>query len=78
MVHFMQKGHAVKVDYAGQGIDFGDLYFKIGNIGVGVEICEEPGDLIRRRWGIRFCEIILNLSASHFSIGKNDSKTASC
>ena len=69
-----QKGHAVKVDYAGQsGIDFGDLYFKVGNIGVGVEICEEAWGPDSSVDGVSgSCEIILNLSASHFSIGKNE------
>ena len=67
------KGRHTTIDYAGyQDTYFGDLFFKVGEIGIGVEICEEA-------WGAESpideiagaCEVILNMSASHFSLGKN-------
>lgn len=51
---------------------FGDLYFDIGGIKIGFEICEEawvanrPGALLARR----DVDLILNPSASHFAFGK--------
>lgn len=69
-----QRGEQTKVSYAGfENIDFGDLYFKVGNVGIGIEICEEAWGAESPNEGVAgSCEIVLNLSASHFSIGKND------
>ncbi len=64
---------AVSVTLCGQQVQAGDLYYKFGAIGVGVEICEEA-------WAdeasfVRYAdhvEVVLNPSASHFAIGKYD------
>jgi NAD+ synthase (glutamine-hydrolysing) len=60
----------VQVDSA--RVPVGDLYFEIGGIRLGFEICEDawaatrPGSHLARR-GV---DIILNPSASHFAFGK--------
>lgn len=65
------KGLVCNISFAGFSVPLGDLTYKIGDIGLGVEICEEA-------WGpesgveshVGRCDIIFNPSASHFSIGK--------
>jgi NAD+ synthase (glutamine-hydrolysing) len=60
------------VDIQGTRIPVGDLYFDIGGIRFGFEICEDawaaarPGMHLARR-GV---DVILNPSASHFAFGK--------
>lgn len=70
------SGKKVEIEYAGQkNVDFGDLYFRVGNVGVGIEICEEAWGPEQSLNGVSgACEIVLNLSASHFAIGKNNSR----
>ena len=68
------KGKTVEISYGGfEGVRFGDVFYKIGDVGVAIEICEEawgPESSIDSIAGS--CELVLNLSASHFSMGKND------
>ena len=40
-----EKGASIRISYADQdSIDFGDLYFKIGKVGLGIEICDIESD----------------------------------
>jgi NAD+ synthase (glutamine-hydrolysing) len=58
----------------GSRLPIGDLYFDIGGVTIGFEICEDawvatrPGSALARK-GV---DIILNPSASHFAFGKID------
>ncbi len=55
-----------------QEIPVGDLYYNVGGVKIGFEICEDawvaqrPGARLARR----SCDVILNPSASHFAFGK--------
>lgn len=69
-------GHYAEFEYAGcKNVLLGDLYFKVGDVGVGLEICEEA-------WGVQSSlssisgdiDLILNSSASHFAVGKNGTR----
>jgi len=65
------KGQVSEVVFAGFTAPLGDLTYKIGEIGLGVEICEEawgPESGIEAHVGR--CDLIFNPSASHFSMGK--------
>ena len=65
---------AAMVERGGRSIPIGDLYFDLGGVGVGFEICEDawvadrPGGRLARK-GI---DVLLNPSASHFSFGKQE------
>ena len=69
-----KAGQVAKVNIHGRDIPFGDLVFSSNGIKFGFEICEDawsnsrPGASLARR-GV---DIILNPSASHFSIGKRE------
>ncbi|MFZ5895663.1 MAG: NAD(+) synthase [Myxococcota bacterium] len=58
----------------GERVPFGDLYFDIGGVKIGFEICEDAW--IAQRPGaelsLRAVDIILNPSASHFAFGKHE------
>ncbi len=60
----------------GVQVPVGDLVFKINNVRIGLEICEDawvvnrPGNALAKR-GVDF---ILNPSASHFAFGKTDTR----
>ena len=67
-----QFGRRVETVFAGASVPFGDVRYQFGNVGVGVEICEEA-------WGsegaaaahaLAGIEIVVNPSASHFALGK--------
>lgn len=70
------KGKVSKVKIGGTTYPAGDLYFDIGGIRIGCEICEDawvkerPGAELSKR-GV---ELILNPSASHFAFGKRDQR----
>lgn len=62
----------VSVD--GRDVPIGDLFFDVGGVKIGFEICEDAwvanrpgGDL-----AVRAVDLILNPSASHFAFGKKD------
>jgi len=65
------KGRTSFVNLCGQVVPIGDHHYKFGDVGVGVEICEEA-------WGSSSLiaahtddlDIVLNPSASHFALGK--------
>lgn len=57
----------------GQTVPFGDLSYQLGNLHLGIVICEEAwssegtaGDS-----ALSGCELVVNLSASHFALGKS-------
>ncbi len=56
----------------GQEYPLGDIYFDIGGIRVGFEICEDAWVALRPGSDLSFkgVDVILNPSASHFSFGK--------
>ncbi len=67
-----QFGRREETVFAGMTVPFGDVRYQFGNVGVGVEICEEA-------WGsegaaaahaLAGIEIVVNPSASHFALGK--------
>lgn len=60
------------VAYAGSsGVPFGDPWLQVGEMSMGVEICEEAWS---ERRPLRYappCEVVFHLSASYFAIGKH-------
>ena len=60
------------VEVLGSSYPIGDIFFQIGNIRIGLEICEDawvaarPGAAL----ALQGIDIILNPSASHFAFGK--------
>jgi NAD+ synthase (glutamine-hydrolysing) len=67
-------GHRTRVAVGSQSYPLGDLYFNVGGVRIGFEICEDawvanrPGSEL----SLRGVDIILNPSASHFAFGKTD------
>ena len=57
--------------FCGTTVPIGDLWYQLGDVGVGIEICEEA-------WGAKpgaahysdGLDVVLNSSASHFALGK--------
>lgn len=68
------RGVRSSVVVDGREVPVGDLVFLIDDLTLGFEICEDAW--VADRPGIRLAQrgvdIILNLSASHFSFGKNE------
>ncbi|MBI4821968.1 MAG: NAD(+) synthase [Deltaproteobacteria bacterium] len=68
------EGARLETELAGARVPIGDLFFDIGGISMGFEICEDawvanrPGIKLARR-GV---DLLLNPSASHFAFGKLD------
>lgn len=67
------RGVHVEIDFHGQRLPLGDIYFNCGGVRIGFEICEEAW--VANRPGIQLAEtgvdIILNPSASHFAFDKH-------
>jgi len=70
------SGAVAETIIANQTVDVGDIAYSIGNIGIGVEICEEA-------WGAanvnlphlqKGLHVVLNPSASHFAFGKYETR----
>ncbi|MBT8495359.1 MAG: NAD+ synthetase, partial [Deltaproteobacteria bacterium] len=68
------EGKRSVASVAGVEVPIGDLYFDIGGVGVGFEICEDawvanrPGSWL----ATQAVDVILNPSASHFAFDKKD------
>jgi len=62
-----------EVELDGQNYPLGDIIFDVGGVRIGFEICEDAwvADRPGVRCAARGVDIILNLSASHFSFGKH-------
>jgi NAD+ synthase (glutamine-hydrolysing) len=61
------------IQLLGHEVPFGDLSYRLGNLHLGIVICEEAwssegsaGDSV-----LSSCELVVNLSASHFALGKS-------
>lgn len=71
-----QHGSVITLNFAGSDVKVGDLVFVIDGVRIGFEICEDswvanrPGRSLCRR----LCDIILNPSASHFALGKEEER----
>jgi NAD+ synthase (glutamine-hydrolysing) len=60
------------ISLLGQNVPFGDVTYQLGNLHLGIVICEEAwsaegtaSDAVLSR-----CELVVNLSASHFALGR--------
>ena len=63
----------VTLEHHGQSYPFGDVFFDLGGIRVGYEICEDAWVAQRRGTADGHAmDILLNPSASHFAFGKRD------
>lgn len=66
------EGRVERITVGGHEVPLGDLFFEIGGVRLGFEICEDawvadrPGTRLARR-GV---DLIFNPSASHFAFGK--------
>lgn len=67
-----QPGFRSRVEVGGHDLPIGDLYFQLGGVKVGFEICEDAWVASRPGSGMagRGVDIILNPSASHFAFDK--------
>lgn len=70
-------GARARVDFGANQVPIGDYVYKLHDITVGFEICEEAWT--GRRFGAEIAklgiDIILNPSASHFALGKHETRT---
>ncbi len=63
-----------------QNVPAGDLFFEVGGVRIGFEICEDAwvADRPGRELSEHGIDILLNPSASHFSFGKIDTRVQIC
>ena len=70
------KGLREEISIKGHQYPIGDIYFRVFNILIGFEICEDAW--VPNRPGADLCrhgvDIIMNPSASHFAFGKQDER----
>jgi NAD+ synthase (glutamine-hydrolysing) len=65
-------GKVVTTTLVGQKVPFGDLRYRLGNIGMAVEICEEAwGSVPASAAHADAVDLVVNPSASHFALGKH-------
>lgn len=68
------QGVQQEIDIEGSAYPIGDLFFEIGDVKFGFEICEDAW--VANRPGtdlaLKGVDVILNPSASHFAFGKNE------
>jgi len=57
----------------GHDIPFGDVCYRLGNLQLGIVICEEAwsSEGTASDSSLSGCELVVNLSASHFALGKS-------
>lgn len=68
-------GRRATIEVAGQMVPFGDLVYEINHVRLALEICEEAwGAVPAAATAAGFADIILNPSASHFAIGKHETR----
>lgn len=64
-------GKVTETELAGRRVPLGDLRYRLGPLGVAVEICEEAWDSVPASAAhADAVDIIVNPSASHFALGK--------
>lgn len=70
-------GARIEIDFAGQRVPAGDIVIVIDGVRVGFEICEDSwvADRPGRSLYERNADLILNPSASHFAIGKQEERS---
>ena len=70
-------GHVTSMQYAGNVIPVGDLVFDVSGVRIGFEICEDSWVASRpgRSLFERQVDVILNPSASHFALGKQQQRS---
>lgn len=63
-----------EIDVAGKSYPIGDIYFEVGGVRFGFEICEDAWAANRAGadLALKGVDVILNPSASHFAFGKNE------
>lgn len=65
-------GKVVATTLCGQKVPFGDLRYRLGDLGLAVEICEEAwGSVPASAAHADAVDLIVNPSASHFALGKH-------
>src|SRR6187431_3141325 len=66
------QGKRARLRLFGEVVPFGDLYFDVGGVKIGFEICEDAWSAQRPgvELALEAVDIILNPSASHFAFGK--------
>ena len=63
----------VTLEHDGESYPFGDVFFDIGGVRIGYEICEDAWVAQRRGTADGHAmDVLLNPSASHFAFGKRD------
>ena len=64
-------GKVVETELAGKRVPLGDIRYRLGSLGVAVEICEEAWDSVPASAAhADAVHVVLNPSASHFALGK--------
>lgn len=60
------------ISLLGQNVPFGDVTYQLGNLQLGIVICEEAwsAEGTASDAALSRCELVVNLSASHFALGK--------
>lgn len=60
------------ISLLGQNVPFGDVTYQLGNLHLGIVICEEAwsAEGTASDAALSRCELVVNLSASHFALGK--------
>ncbi|WP_141735997.1 NAD(+) synthase [Oligoflexus tunisiensis] len=60
------------ISMLGQNVPFGDVTYQLGNLNLGIVICEEAwsAEGTASDSALSRCELVVNLSASHFALGK--------
>ncbi|MFZ4516718.1 MAG: nitrilase-related carbon-nitrogen hydrolase, partial [Acidimicrobiia bacterium] len=64
-------GKVAETELLGQRVPLGDLRYRLGSLGVAVEVCEEAWDSVPASAAhADAVDLIVNPSASHFALGK--------
>ncbi|RYZ48232.1 MAG: hypothetical protein EOP07_26025, partial [Proteobacteria bacterium] len=65
--------HVDLIRIFGQEVPFGDITYQLGNLQLGIVICEEAwsSEGTASDSSLSGCELVVNLSASHFALGKS-------
>ncbi len=69
-------GRVEHITVLGASVPFGDLSYQLGQLQLGVVICEEAwsGEGTASDASLSRCELVVNLSASHFALGKSKTR----
>ena len=68
-------GRSIEFDVTGFSIPFGDLVYDVNGVRIALEICEEAwGAVPAAAAAAGFADVVLNPSASHFALGKYETR----